>query len=136
MGEKREARKMVECMRDRREQQPTGLKHLYGQKKKAPRRAVYRARRIMEEELYRQIDEDGGKKMISKMARDTTEDGRDVKKGAVISDNNGRFITEIKEVLRIWAANVKELLTRTGAASCLELPSSVWRGLEVDEIGH
>ena len=38
----------------------------------------------MEEELYRKLDEDGGKKMIFKMAWDRTEDGRDVKRGAVI----------------------------------------------------
>ena len=48
----------------------------------------------MEEELYRKLDENGGKKMIFKMARDRTEDGRDVKSGAVIKDNNGRLITE------------------------------------------
>ena len=53
-----------------------------------------RARRSMEEELYRKLDEDGGKKMIFKMARDRTEDGRDVKRDAVIKDNNGRLITE------------------------------------------
>ena len=29
----------------------------------------------MEEKLYRKLDEDGGKKMIFKMARDITEDG-------------------------------------------------------------
>ena len=58
----------------------------------------------MEEELYRTIDEDGGKKMIFKMARARTEDGRDVKRGAVINDNYGRLITESKEVVRIWAA--------------------------------
>ena len=63
--------------------------------------------------------------MIFKMARDRTEDGRDVKRGVVINDNNGRLITESKEVLRIWAANFKELLNGTGAASCLELLSSV-----------
>ena len=68
------------------------------------------ARRSMEEELYRKLDEDGGKKMIFKMARYRTEDGMDVKRGAVINDNNGRLITESKEVLRIWAANFKELL--------------------------
>ena len=39
--------------------------------------------------------------MICKMARDRTEGGRDVKRGAVIKDNNGRLITESKEVLRI-----------------------------------
>ena len=47
--------------------------------------------------------------MIFKMARGRTDDGRDVKTGAVINDNNGRLITESKEVLRIWAANFKEL---------------------------
>ena len=60
-----------------------------------------RARRSMEEELYRKIDEYGGKKMIFKMARDRTEDGRDVKRGAVIKDNNGRLIMESQEVLRM-----------------------------------
>ena len=42
--------------------------------------------------------------MIFKMARDRNEDGRNVKRGAVIKDNNGRLNTESKEVLRIWAA--------------------------------
>ena len=72
--------------------------------------------------------------MIFKMARDRTEDGRDVTRGAVIKDTNGRLITEIKEVLRIWAENFKELLNENGAASCLELPSSVRREVEVEEI--
>ena len=57
-----------------------------------------------------------------------------MKRGAVIKDNNGRLITESKEVLRIWAANFKELLIGKGAASCLELPSSVRREVEVEEI--
>ena len=90
----------------------------------------------MEEEIYRKLDEDGGNKMIFKMARDRTEEGRDVNRVAVIKDNNGRLITESKEVLRIWAANFKELLNGKGAASCLELPSSVGREVEVDEIGQ
>ena len=70
VGEKREAWKMIECIKDRGEQPPTGLRHLYGQKKKAAIRAVDSTRRSMEEELYRKLDEDGGKKMIFKMARD------------------------------------------------------------------
>ena len=49
-GETQEAWQMIECIRDREEQPPTGLGHLYGQKKKAARRAVDRARRSMEEE--------------------------------------------------------------------------------------
>ena len=47
----------------------------------------------MKEELYRTLDEDGDNKMIFKMAWDRTEDGRDVKRGAVIKDNNGRLVT-------------------------------------------
>ena len=90
----------------------------------------------MEEELYRMLDEDGGKKTIFKMARDRTEDGREVNRGAVVKDNNGRLITEIKEVLRIWAANFKELVNGNGAATCLELPNSVRREVEVEEIGQ
>ena len=134
VGEKREAWQMIEGIRDIGEQPSTGLKHLYGQKKKAAMRAVDGARRSMEEELYRKLDEDGGKKMVFKMAWDRTEDGRDVKRSAVIKDNNGRLITESKEVLRIRAANFKELLNGKGAASCLELPRLVRREVEVEEI--
>ena len=103
VAEKREAWKMIAGFRDRGVQPPTGLRHLRGQKKKAARRAVDRARRSMEEELYRNLDEDGGKHIIFKMPRDRTEDGRDVKRGASIKDNNARLVTEIKEVLRIRA---------------------------------
>ena len=74
--------------------------------------------------------------MIFKMARDRTEDGSDAKRGAVIKYNKGRLITECKAVLRIWAATFKELLNGKGAASCLELPSSVRREVEVEEIGQ
>ena len=45
----------------------------------------------MEEEQYRKLNEDGGKKMIFKMAWDRNEDGSDVKRGAVIKDNYGRL---------------------------------------------
>ena len=51
--EKRETRKMMEGIRDRGEQPPTpGVMHLYGHKKNAVRRAVDRAWRSMEDELY------------------------------------------------------------------------------------
>ena len=88
------------------------------------------------EELYPKLDEAGGKKMIFKMALDRTKDGRDAKSGAVTKDNYGRLITESKEVLGIWAACYKELFDGNGAASCLELPSSVRREVEVEEIGQ
>ena len=56
----------------------------------------------MEEELHRKLDEDGGKKIIFKVAWNRTDDGRDVMRGAVIKDNYGRLITESKEVLRLY----------------------------------
>ena len=91
-------------------------------------------------ELYRKLDENGGKKMISKMAGDRTEDRRDVTRGAVIKDNNRRLITEIKAVLRIWAGYYKELLNGTGAAIKLprspELGKDRERYIEVEEIGQ
>ena len=37
-------------------------------------------------------------------------------------------------MLRIWAANFKE--NEEGTASCLELPSSVRREVEVEDIGQ
>ena len=98
------------------------------------RRQWEEAGSMEDDRRHRRLDEDCGKKMIFKMARYRTEDGRDVKRGAVIKDNYGRFITESKEVLRIWAAYVKELLNGNGAATCLELPSSVRRDVEVEEI--
>ena len=45
---------------------------------------------------------------IFKMARDRTEDGRHVKRSAGIKDDDGRFITESKEVLMICVAYYKE----------------------------
>ena len=39
-----------------------------------------------------------------------------MKRSIVIKDNNGRLITECKEVLRIWAVNFKELLNGKGEA--------------------
>ena len=65
------------------------------------------------------------------MAQDRTEDGRDVKRGAVIKDNYGRLITESNDVFRIWTSYYKDLLNGKGAASCLELPSSVRREVDV-----
>ena len=73
--------------------------------------------------------------MIFKMALDRswTENGKDMKRGAVIKDNYGRLITESVEDI---AASYKELLNGKGAASCLEFPSSVKRAMDVDEIGQ
>ena len=45
VGEKPKAWNMIDCIKIRGEQPPTSLKQLYGQKKKAARRAVGKARR-------------------------------------------------------------------------------------------
>ena len=102
-GEKREAWKMIEGIRDRGTQPPTGLRHLYGQKKKAARG------RWVEHEEYGGIGpyctgsltKMVAKKIIFKMARDITDGRRDLNRGAAIKDNNRMLITESKEVLRI-----------------------------------
>ena len=46
-GEKREIWKMIEVIKENGEQPNTPLQHLYGQKKKAARRAVDKAKREM-----------------------------------------------------------------------------------------
>ena len=72
VGEKGEIWKMTEGIKENGEQPNTTLQHLYGQKTKAARRA----KREMEEELYRQLDEDYGKKLINKMAHERDEDSK------------------------------------------------------------
>ena len=47
----------------------------------------------MEEELYRKLDDDSGKKIIYKMAREMGEDSKDVKAGTVIKHKNGKLVT-------------------------------------------
>ena len=40
----------------------------------------------MEQDLYRNLDEDSRKKMLYKVARERDEDSKDVKAGTVIKD--------------------------------------------------
>ena len=56
---------MIEVIKQNGEQPNTTLQQLYGQKKKA----VRRTKREIEEELYRKLDDDSGKKLIYNMAR-------------------------------------------------------------------
>ena len=113
VDEKREAWKKLETIRDRGEQPSVAMKHLYGRKKKAARRAVDKARQKMEEELYKKLDEDGGKRMLYKMAQDRNEESEDVKRGSVIKDKNGTLITDHNAVLHVWETYFKELLNKT-----------------------
>ena len=60
--------------------------HKYGQKKRAAKRAVDKARRDMEADVHSKLDEIGGKKMIYKVARNRDENSKDVKVGTVMKD--------------------------------------------------
>ena len=133
VDEKREVWKKIETIRDRGEQPSVAMEHLYGRKEKAARRAVDKARQKMEEELYKKLDEDGGKRMIYKMARDRNEESKDVKRGSVIKDKNGTLITDHNAVLHVWETYFKELLNKTEDSE-LELPSTVREKTEVVEI--
>ena len=63
---------------------------------------------------YSKLDEDGGKKMIYKMARDRDENSKDVKHGTVIKDRNGKLVTEQEAVLKFLESYFKELLNQEG----------------------
>ena len=133
VDEKREVWKKIEMIRDRGEQASVAMKHLYGRKKKAARRAVDKAGQKMEEELYKKLGEDGGKRIIYKMAWDRNEESKDVKRGSVIQDKNGTLITDHNAVLHVWETYFKELLNKTEDSE-LELPSSIREKTEVVEI--
>ena len=94
-----------------------------------------KARADMEDNIYKQLDEDGGRKLIYKMARDRKEEGVDVKGGRVIKDQDGKLVTDREEVLRIWESYFRELLNQGGGTD-LELPSAVRGKIEVVKISE
>ena len=91
--EKKAAWKVIENMKVNGNQPDGGMLHLYGQKKKAAKKAVDKARNDMEADLYTKLDEDAGKKMIYKMARQRNEYSKEVKGGTFIKDRNGKLVT-------------------------------------------
>ena len=108
--------------------------HLYGQKKKAAKKAVDKARNDMEADLYTKLDEDAGEKMIYKMARHRNENSKDVKAGTFIKDRNGKLVTNREEVLKVWEGHYSEFLNHEGNMSDLELPNYVHEKVNVIEI--
>ena len=108
--------------------------HAYWQKKRAGKRAVDKARRDMEADVYSKLDEDGGKMMIYKMARDRDENSKDVKGGTVIKDRNGKLVTEQEAVLKVWESYFKELLNQDINNNDLKLPSYVEGKVELTTI--
>ena len=98
--EKKEAWKVIEKTKVKGNQPDGGMLHLYGQKKKAAKKAVDKARNDMEANLYTKLDEDAGKKMISKMARPRNKYSTDVKGGTFNKDRIGKLVTNQEEVLK------------------------------------
>ena len=89
--EKKEAWKEIEKTNERRNEPDARMIHTSRQKKRAAKRAVDKARRGVEADVYSKLDEDGGKKMIYKMARDRDENSKDLKGGTVMKDINGKL---------------------------------------------
>ena len=73
--EKREAWKTIEGFRDRGEQPPTGLMHLYDHKYEGNQEGGGQNTGVYGGRTARKFAEYGGKNMLFKMARDRTEDG-------------------------------------------------------------
>ena len=120
--EKKEAWKEIEKTKKRGNEPDARMIHTYGQKKRAAKRAVDKAWRDMDADVYSKLDEDGGKKMIYKMARDRDENSKDVKDGTVMKDRNGKLVTEQEAVLKVWESYFKELLNQERNNNDLELP--------------
>ena len=131
--EKKEAWKEIEKTKERGNEPDARMIHTYGQKKRATRRAVDKARRDMEADVYSKLDEDGGKKMIYKMARDRDENSKDMKGGTVMKDRNGKLVTEQEAVLKVWESYFKELLNQE-RNNDLELPLYVDGKVELTDI--
>ena len=108
--------------------------HTYRQKKSAAKRAVDKARRDMEAYVYSKLDEDDGKKMIYKMARDRDENSNDVKGGTAMKERNGKLVAEQEAVLKVWESYFKELLNQERNNNDLELPSYVEGKVELTDI--
>ena len=109
---KKEAWKEIEKTKERGNEPNARMIHTYGQKKRAAKRAVDKAMRDMEADVYSKLDEDGGKKMIYKLARDKDENSKVVKGGTVMKDRNGKLVKEQEAVMKVWESYFKELLNQ------------------------
>ena len=110
--EKKEAWKEIEKAKERGNETDARMIHTYGQNKRAAKRAVDKAMRDMEADVYSKLDEDGGKKMIYKLARDKDENSKVVMGGTVMKDRNGKLVTEQEAVMKVWESYFKELLNQ------------------------
>ena len=129
--ERKEPWEVIENMKVNGNQPDGGMLYLYGQKKKAAKKAADKDRNDMEADLYTKLDEDAGRK---KMARQWNEYSKDVKGGTFIKDRNGKIVTNREEVLTVWQGHYSELLNHEGNVSDLELPNYVHEKLNKIEI--
>ena len=103
---------------------------------KAVKKAVDKARRDKQVDVYSQLDEGGGKKMVYKMGRDKNENSKVVKGGKMIKEINGKLVTEQEAVLKVWESYFKELLNQEENNNVLDLPSYVDGKVEFTGITH
>ena len=89
------------------------------------------ATREIEEELYTQLDEDCGKKLVNKIAQERDDDSKDVKTGLVFKNKNGKLVIDRKDVSQVW----EELLNKRENGE-LEQPGSVEGQVKREEIGN
>ena len=108
--------------------------HLIGQKKKAAKKSVDKARKDMEADLYTKLEEDTGKKIIYTMARHRNEYSKDVKGGTFIKDRNGKLVTNREEMLKVWEGHYSELLDHEGNMSDLDYLNYVHEKVNVIDI--
>ena len=130
--EKKESWKEIEKTKERGNQLDARMIHTY--RRREAKRAVDKARRDIEADVYSKLDEDGGKKMIYKMARDRDKNSKDVKGGTVMKDRNGKLVTEQEAALKVWESYFKELLNQERYNNDLELPSYVEGKVELTDI--
>ena len=86
------------------------MQHRYGTLKNKAKKAVGKARKERDSTLYHQLEEDGGRKLIYKLAKERDENSTDVKGGSSLKDTEGRVVFEEEQVMRIWEKYFYELL--------------------------
>ena len=132
---KREAWKKIERTKKEGSQPNAQDLKQYRILKNIAKKAVAEARMNAQKELYEKVEEDAGRKLIYRLAKDRDLDSNDMKGGTVVKDSNGKVVTERKEVLKAWKCYFSNLFNQGRLSDrCLELPTTVRKRTEVKEI--
>ena len=113
-------------MEEASDEEKTRLKQKYREKKKAANKAVAKARDDKQQELCDKIEEDGGKKLIFKLAKDRDRDSKDTIRTSAMKRSDGTLVTGAKQVLGVWEEYFKKLLNPEEEYE-IEIPHSVRR---------